>query len=541
LALPALTWLSGCDQHLSVSKTSALEGGWIGARLDRGHRLRNDPALAGAGFKGRAERRVHALVVGAGVAGLSAARALRLKGIEDVHVLDVEDTAGGNARSHQLGEMSCPLGAHYLPVPDTARPMSAPLAQLLVFLEEVGLARHELGRWRFEERHLCHAPQERLFIHGAWQEGLLPATEPGSVADQAYQRISEQIESWRKTQDFALSGLGLRWTPELAALDAISLGEWLRRQGLAGDESLSGYLDYCCRDDYGAGIDEVSAWAGVSYFASRHGFRPPFQGQDGSVEHEGVFTWPEGNAWLTRRLAEPLSHSAERRFHSGQVALAVQELRQGVAVAVWNTHSHQVETWWTRSLVLAVPLKVAARLWPQGPAALMREAGRVRQAPWLVANLQLSAPLLQRAGAAAAWDNVAWAPADRAFLGYVDAGHQRLDPRPVASVLTAYFALGESERAALAGADWQPWARRVLAAMTPLHPDLPDKLLRIDLMRYGHAMRIPVPGTRNASDLQGLQGLLPGPIQLAHADLAGFSIFEAAFEAGSRLRDWKMP
>jgi hypothetical protein len=38
------------------------------------------------------------------------------------------------------------------------------------------------------------------------------------------------------------------------------------------DPHLRWYLDYCCRDDYGAGIATVSAWAGIHYFASRHGF-----------------------------------------------------------------------------------------------------------------------------------------------------------------------------------------------------------------------------------------------------------------------------
>jgi hypothetical protein len=29
------------------------------------------------------------------------------------------------------------------------------------------------------------------------------------------------------------------------------------------------YIDYCCRDDFGLGIKEVSAWAGIHYFAAR--------------------------------------------------------------------------------------------------------------------------------------------------------------------------------------------------------------------------------------------------------------------------------
>jgi hypothetical protein len=58
------------------------------------------------------------------------------------------------------------------------------------------------------------------------------------------------------------------------ALDAITFAAWLDREGLS-DPHLRWYLDYCCRDDYGAGLATVSASAGIHYFASRHGFQAP--------------------------------------------------------------------------------------------------------------------------------------------------------------------------------------------------------------------------------------------------------------------------
>jgi hypothetical protein len=32
---------------------------------------------------------------------------------------------------------------------------------------------------------------------------------------------------------------------------------------------LNWYMNYCCRDDYGATTNNTSAWAGIQYFASR--------------------------------------------------------------------------------------------------------------------------------------------------------------------------------------------------------------------------------------------------------------------------------
>ena len=63
------------------------------------------------------QRRAGVIIVGAGIAGLAAARALRRAGIDDVHLLDLEDAAGGNSRGHRIAAWRCPLGAHYLPVP----------------------------------------------------------------------------------------------------------------------------------------------------------------------------------------------------------------------------------------------------------------------------------------------------------------------------------------------------------------------------------------------------------------------------------------
>jgi spermidine synthase len=95
-------------------------GGWIGADVEHGHRLRDRGA---AGLPEPAlQRRAGALVVGAGIAGLAAARGLVRAGVDDVRVFDLEAAAGGNSRGHAIGGIACPLGAHYLPLPASAQP-----------------------------------------------------------------------------------------------------------------------------------------------------------------------------------------------------------------------------------------------------------------------------------------------------------------------------------------------------------------------------------------------------------------------------------
>jgi len=99
-------------------------------------------------------------------------------------------------------------------------------------------------------------------------------------------------------------------------------------------------------------------------------------------------------------------------------------------------------------------------------------------------------------------------------------------------VLSAYWALPGQQRASLLQGDWAAWTERVLAELRPLHPELDRQLLRVDLMRWGHAMSIPVPGLRGSAALAALRSRPQGRLLFAHSDLAGYSVFEEAYTAG---------
>ena len=515
LGAGAAAVLPGCGRDAARAQPPAR---WVGAGHERGHRLREKSGSLPAPS---ASYRAGALVVGGGIAGLSALRALVRAGVPDAQLLELEDEAGGNSRGHAMQGIACPLGAHYLPLP------GPDAHEVSEWLHEIGLLRLDpLRRTSVpEERHLCHSPQERLFIDGAWQDGLLPPPAgSGSLAQ--YHRFGERVAALQREPGFSLPTWRTPWRAGHEALDRQAFAAWLQAEGLE-DERLLAYLDYCCRDDYGAGLHTVSAWAGIHYFASRHGFRATNEeGGDDSP----VFTWPEGNAWLARRLAAP---NAER-IHTGRTVLRVEEGRHEVRVLAWNERERRAEAWSAPRAVIALPLFVAARVLADPPSALVQAAADARYAPWLVADLHLDAPLLDRLGAPPSWDNVAYAPAGTTTaLGYVDATHQALNPVRGATVLTAYHALPESQRASLLNDSAATWSRRVIGDLAAtLHPDLPQRVTQVDLMRYGHAMRIPTPGARGDPALAALRSQR-GRLAFAHADLSGYSVFEEAFTLGA--------
>ncbi|MFZ4479326.1 MAG: FAD-dependent oxidoreductase [Rhodoferax sp.] len=497
---------------LGCTNTEDIAGGFTGVNHQRGHMLRDSIS----GSTPLPLRKTSVLILGGGIAGLAAARALHRKRIDDFALLELEDTVGGNSRGGVLNGIDCPLGAHYLPLPGN----DAPAVQDL--LEELGLRRRVAGRWQYDERHLCHSPQERLFFNGAWQDGLLPLQDVGDTTLSQYRKMAELVGQLRKRSRWTIPALGRPLDAVQLELATLTFAAFLDQQGLH-DRHLRWYLDYCCRDDYGAGLASVSAWAGIHYFASRHGFSAP--GHE-TQEREALLTWPEGNAWLVQRFAAPF----KERLHSARVVLRIANAKHGVEVDAFNATTQTLERWQAQRAIVALPLLVAARVTQNAPDFLRQAAGQIRYAPWLVANIHLSSALIDRPGAAPSWDNVLYGTPG---LGYVDAMHQSLQSASGATVLTYYRALGDwpDGRRLLLNRSWEAWRDEILAELSLAHPDLAHKTSRIDITRYGHAMAIPAPRRAN---LHSVPARSDGRLSFAHGDWSGYSIFEETFTLGHR-------
>lgn len=501
----------GCVASVSI------EGRVIGNGAGLGHLLR-DGVPAPARTAGRTE----AVVVGAGVAGLAAARHLLAAGVHDVLVFELESSAGGNARGGASAVTAYPWGAHYLPLPG---PEATGVRALLA---DVGVIEgfDRAGRPRYDERQLCHAPQERLFIHGRWQEGLFPHTGANGDDLAQYEAFRAEMDRARRWRD----GAGRRGfaTPRaagspgaFAGLDRVSMADWLRARGWSSPR-LRWYVEYACRDDYGTALADTSAWAGVHYYASR----------DPDPEYgDVVLTWPEGNAWLTSRMAAPLGE----RLRTDALVVNVEPAGAHVAVDVYDPARRATTRTLAREVVLACPLFVAARLyrpWRERPPAFL---GAFTYAPWLVANLHLDAAPSAGAGAPLAWDNVIY---DSDSLGYVVATHQSLRMAGGATVLTYYLSFAGQEpvpaRRALLETPWAAWRDHVLRDLGRPHPALARSVRRLDVAAYGHAMVRPKVGFVCGAARRAAADALRGPVHLGHSDLSGFSLFEEAYHWGSR-------
>jgi hypothetical protein len=156
--------------------------------------------------------------------------------------------------------------------------------------------------------------------------------------------------------------------------------------------------------------------------------------------------------------------------------------------------------------------------------------------PWVTANITLDRMPRER-GIDLAWDNVIF---QSQSLGYVAATHMSLRSRTARSVWTWYTALSEGtpqdNRAKLLKQPWEYWRDYILTDLSRAHPDIRQCVSRIDVMRIGHAMARPVPGSI-FSESRARLTKPHGRVLFAHSDVSGFSVFEEAQYRGVRAAD----
>ncbi|MFZ1642458.1 MAG: NAD(P)-binding protein [Candidatus Contendobacter sp.] len=489
------------------------EGEILGASSTLGHRLR------GMGFPEPTETlKVPVMIVGGGIAGLSAGWKLRKAGFTDFVILELEPEVGGNARSGANAITAYPWGAHYLPFPTQE---SRAVRELLA---DFGVLRGDPYAVEpvYDERTINFAPRERLYANGVWRDGLWPQVGVRQRDFDQYRRFQELMDGFQRRRGtdgrkaFAIPIDFSARDPELLALDRFSMRDFLLRHGL-DSEPLHWYVNYACRDDYGCRYDETSAWIGIHYFASRDALAR-------DAESDDVLTWPEGNGWLVQRLRERL----EPHLVTDAIAWRLSELDRAVLLDAYHARENRSVRRLAKAVIWAAPVFQAPRVFRELSPERAAAIGAFQYAPWLVANLNLRGFPEERRGAPLAWDNVLY---DSDALGYVVATHQHLVAHQEQTVFTWYHALSDRppdrERQRLLDTPWATWAEKILRDLSRPHPDIRQLVTRLDLVRWGHAMVRPRPGFVWGEARQRLLNV-QDRVLFAHSDLSGYSIFEEA-------------
>ena len=408
-------------------------------------------------FPKGAALKTETLIVGGGIAGLSAAA--RLKG-QNFLLCELSDNLGGTSSWTEHGGATFAQGAHY----DLAYPANYG-PEVLELLESLNIIEFEPWRqaWNFVDRqHLIMGRREsRCFENGAFRQEVLG---DGPL----YNQFIELIEKYSGEMRMPTRLIDEKHY-ELNSLNFI---DFLKGKLELNPDFIRG-LDYHMLDDWGGTATEVSALAGVHYFACRPYYRQVVD----------LFSPPEGNGYFIKKLAA--LHSNE--LLTKHLVKSIKPERAGFTVEVVDVANREVKTIEANKVIYAGQKHALKYIMPESYTRFEQNV----YAPWLVLNFVLRNELDE----IGYWQNEMIMD-DTTFMGFVDSNLQHKQ-RQEKRVLTAYYCLPPDSREDLRNVEEN---KSVIVDKTLSYlnqnfsTDLSDLVEHVYIKVMGHAMPVPKPG-----------------------------------------------
>ncbi|MCE3077051.1 NAD(P)-binding protein [Chryseobacterium gwangjuense] len=454
------------------------------------------------------------LIVGGGISGLSACRFFSQNNENNYLLLEMENHLGGNSSNGQNKFSKFPLGAHYLPLPNKEN------VEVIEFLKECGIyqGNDETGEPVLDEYQMTFPQQERLFFKNVWQNDIVPQNGISSETKKELDAFFKMMDHFRDKKDsegkywFSIPVHDSSQEDEALQLEKIVFKDWLTQKNFKSEELLW-LLDYSCRDDYGLGINYVSAWAGVHYFAGRkNNWSKKYKDQ--------VFTWPEGNA----RLAKHFSKYTKQKFLPNHLVFDI-KINENVEVLSFDNAQKKTKKIIAEKVLFATPQFVNERIFNT------KKTSNFHNVPWLLTTITLRNEF--GGDEELAWDNVIFGSDG---LGYIYDQHQNVEQIMGEKVITYYRSFSTSDckkaRKKLYTLTEDQLKTLVLNDLKKAHPLIEDFIIEMQFHKIGHAMIAPVPN-QIFGNLKAKEPI-DEKVFFAHSDLSGISIFEEAFYQGLR-------
>ncbi len=481
LAWGALGMLPGCSSGTASPSGdfSYTLGDWTGDSFDPMHRIRDGllpPVPAPSRF-------ADVVIVGGGLSGLTAAYQLR---DENILVLEREDTLGGNAKQGVFRGTPYALGSAYLV------DLEAPYGPL------------------YEALHLplkpVPSPADMVYVEGQWSP-----LEQG-LTMKAFESLQAHFRTLLQSPDFPGVPIA-EATPMALKLDQMRFSDYLEP---LVDKPLRACIDAYCYSALGAGIQEVSAYAGVNFYSEIVG---------------PIYAFPGGNSMVVQRLQQRIEAAGTDRLQSGVSVYQIQRHGNHVRTAYFhNAEPKHPVTVESKAVILAVPYFFAARLINDLPESARQVMTALQYGSYLVANCCFDRRVFQ-----GGYDH--WTPQNPVYTDFIVADHTVSQKQADRFVLTVYapfrhalrgrMQLLQGNQAALA----QPIAKTLQAQLGFPKTSLQE----IRMTRYGHQLL-----SSRVGIVQALNKLPKrfDRIALAHSDGQGMASIESAITEAMTAATW---
>lgn len=495
------------------SSTSNLNPKILGAgeSFTIGHALRDAQSFP----EGTVESSPHeVLVIGGGLSGLAAAWALSRYGIKDTKVIEKERRAGGHARSTTLEGRLAGVGSAY---------SLAPWNDLLTeFYRDLQVIRPK--EKIPEKEYTVEEPVNRVFLGGRWNddgwgEGMKTLPLEASVRSSLLElRARLQGFNEYKGSDgragFDAPVDDSTQDTKIRELDKVTFAAWAQSEKFA--QGAANFFDPYCRSALGLGVNEISAWAAINFLQSEWG---------------PILTQPGGNSYLAERLTNKIGAAG---ILAGRFVVRMTERNGIVRVTSVSEEGKDPRTHLARKVICAIPKFIARRLVSGLPERSDNAFRSFRYGPVIVANLALSSldPGLH-------FDNwIHRSPGDDPALHLVSdilvPDYKERRGAAGQGILTAYASiLPPYTRTQVLSDSFDVWATRILESLSVALPDVRERLIAMEIFRWGHPFVLARPGFIFGADRLLAQKPV-GSIHFAHGDLDGTPSLEGAISQGVR-------
>lgn len=446
------------------------------------------------------------VIIGGGMSGLLTAYFLR---DQAPLLLEQAPAFGGNSKGEKHSGTAFSIGAAYITVPDEGSDIESLLKEL-----RLGSSfRKESGE------------ESRVYFPGQGLRNLWKGETDSAAGESAREVEAELIKIYENAYP------EIPWTKEsklsrqeFDALDKESAELWLQRKFPRLHPHVKEYFQLYCWSSFGGSLDELSAAQFLNFVAA---------------ETAGVLALPGGNAVIGAALHRSLTKTLPAgSLRAGTIVIEVKNIPDGVEILFEDTDG-KLHLLRAKAAIVAAPKYVARFIVPGLEAERLEFWKHLHYRAYAVANVQLSAPVPQRAFDVFCLEGkVPDAPTfgrrtDRPWCDFVYAGWAAREQN--GSVLTLYKPYPfEGARSLLTSDIAHARIKNELEAFLPKTLQglgiSPGAISGIRLTRWAHALPLAETGMASAPGFDSQRAPF-GNIAFANQDNLASPAFESCFSA----------